>query len=107
MNIIEFLPEQKIRKAIIEGEFDNLSGFGKPVDNSEYFGVPEEDRIAYHIMKNAGLVPEEVNMRKDLYHLRQQLKKCGDLTLRERLLLKINEMENRLLFTKSKKAGLK
>ena len=60
------IAEKKIKEAIENKEFENLDGFGKPVDNSEYFKVPEEERIAFHILKNAGVVPEELKIRKKI-----------------------------------------
>ena len=41
-----------------EGKFDNLSGKGKPLDLSRYREIPEYMRTAYHVVKNAGYVPE-------------------------------------------------
>jgi DnaJ homologue, subfamily C, member 28, conserved domain len=37
----KFIDEQ-IRKAIEAGEFDDLSGKGKPIDLSTYFETPED-----------------------------------------------------------------
>jgi hypothetical protein len=75
MDITQYLAERKIQDAIQNGRFDNLEGFGQPIDNTEYFSVPEEDRIAFHILKNAGAVPEEILIRKDIYQLSLLIKK--------------------------------
>jgi hypothetical protein len=72
------IAEKKIKEAIENKELDNLEGFGKPVDNSEYFGVPEEERIAVHILKNAGVVPEELKIRKKIDNLINKIKECKD-----------------------------
>ncbi|UCH15254.1 MAG: DUF1992 domain-containing protein [Bacteroidales bacterium] len=77
--------EKKIKEAIENNEFDNLEGFGKPLDNSEYFNSPEEDRVAFHIMKNAGIVPEELKIRKEINHLIKEIKDCTDKTEKEKL----------------------
>jgi hypothetical protein len=76
MDFISYLAEQRIREAIEKGEFEHLEGFGKPIDNSEYFAIPAEERIAYHILKNAGAVPEEVELRKRAYEISQQINKA-------------------------------
>ncbi len=60
MDAIQYIAEQRIREAITKGEFENLQGSGKYIDNTEYFSVPEEKRIAYHILRNSGFVPEEL-----------------------------------------------
>ena len=45
---IESAIEQKIREAIARGEFDNLSGSGKPLDLDAYFNTPEDLRMVAH-----------------------------------------------------------
>jgi DNA polymerase/3'-5' exonuclease PolX len=92
MGIFNYIAERKIQEAIQNGEFDHLEGFGKPVDNSEYFKVPEEERLAYHILKNAGVVPEEIEIRKSIQQLKTEIKKAlkpeelSDLYLRKQAL---------------------
>jgi hypothetical protein len=82
--------EKKIKEAIENKEFENLEGLGKPVDNSEYFSVPEEDRIAFHIMKNAGVVPEELSIRKKISDLIKEIKDCSDNQKKETLKKELN-----------------
>ena len=64
MSIEKFVDEQ-IKRAIEAGEFDNLSGKGKPIDLKAYFETPEDLRMAYSILKSNNFVPEEVEMLKD------------------------------------------
>ena len=52
--------EEIIQAAMARGEFENLKGAGKPQDHSEYFSMPEEDRLAFAVLKNSGFVPPEV-----------------------------------------------
>lgn len=72
------LVEQKIQEAIADGEFDNLPGKGKPVDLSSYFATPEDKRLGYSILKNAGFIPEEVELLKEIEALREKLQSCGE-----------------------------
>ncbi len=90
MGNFDRIVEKKIKEAIKNKEFDNLEGFGKPVDNSEYFSVPEEDRIAFHVMKNAGVVPEELSIRKKINNLIKEIKDCSDQTEKESLKKELN-----------------
>lgn len=78
MGILEKIAEERIKKAIEEGTFDNLEGFGKPVDNSEYFNAPPDQRISWHILKNAGVVPEEVSLRRQIYDLYSSISQESD-----------------------------
>ncbi len=63
--------EKIIREAMERGEFDNLPGRGKPIDLTAYFDTPEEVRLAYSILKNAGMVPREVELLKEIAELKQ------------------------------------
>ncbi|HLF73446.1 MAG TPA: DUF1992 domain-containing protein, partial [Anaerolineales bacterium] len=53
--------EAIIQEAMERGEFDNLAGKGKPIDLTEYFETPEEVRMAYSVLKSAGITPREVD----------------------------------------------
>ncbi len=66
------LVEERIQKAQKEGAFDNLDGAHKPLrfDDQQ---VPEEYRLAYKILKNAGFLPPEVELRKHVYQTEQLL----------------------------------
>lgn len=76
MDIFERIAEAKIREAMQRGEFDNLPGQGKPLELEDLSRVPEEWRLSYIILKNAGFLPEEAQIKKEIYSLRQQIKAC-------------------------------
>ncbi|MEW6734592.1 MAG: DUF1992 domain-containing protein [Acidobacteriota bacterium] len=73
IDIFEQIANEKIKEAIERGEFDNLPGKGKPLDLEEDANVPPDLRLAYRIMKNAGVAPPEVSLRKELNNLKKQL----------------------------------
>jgi hypothetical protein len=79
------LVEEKIREAMARGEFDNLPGKGKPIDLSEYFATPEDLRLAYSLLKNAGFVPGEIQDLKDIEAMKLLLDSCGDEAEKKRL----------------------
>jgi len=58
--------DEKIKEAIAKGEFDNLPGKGKPLDLDAYFATPEHLRMGYSILKSAGIIPEEVELLKQI-----------------------------------------
>src|SRR4051812_37578082 len=60
MLVLELLAERKIEDAIARGEFDDLPGAGRPLELDDDPLVPEELRVAYRILKNAGYVPPEL-----------------------------------------------
>ena len=47
------------------GAFEGLSGFGKPLPKDDAAHVPEELRMGYRIMKNAGFAGEETALKKN------------------------------------------
>ena len=79
------LVEQKIREAQEAGEFDGLEGAGRPVNLEAYFNTPEELRAGYAVLKNAGVLPEEAAVLKELNELAARLEDCRDEGERERL----------------------
>lgn len=48
-------------------------------------GVPEELRLGFKLLKNAGMIPEEMQLRKDMVTLEDLLKICRDENERARL----------------------
>lgn len=79
------LIEEKIKEAMNRGEFDNLSGKGKPIDLEAYFATPEDMRVGHSILKNSGFIPEEVQLLKDIESLRERLGECRDEEEKSRL----------------------
>ena len=71
MNILRKIAEERIRTAIERGEFDNLKNKGKPLDLTEDTSVHEEIRIAYKVLKNAGYVPPEIELKKEIVSLKE------------------------------------
>ncbi|BAL22820.1 DUF1992 domain-containing protein [Azoarcus sp. KH32C] len=72
-SLFDILAEQRISDAIKRGELDHLPGAGRPLVFDDDPFVSPEQRMANHILKNAGFVPQEVLLRKEIASLRQQL----------------------------------
>lgn len=72
------IAEQRIQEAIQAGSFDNLSGFGKPLELEDDSKIPEDLRMAYKILKNAGCLPPEIQNRKEAANLLELLDNCPD-----------------------------
>src|SRR4026207_188051 len=68
--------DEKIEEAIARGEFDNLPGEGKPVDLDAYFATPEHLRMGYSILKSADIIPEEMELLKQIEGLKKSLDWC-------------------------------
>jgi len=62
--MLDFIAEQRIAEAIANGDLDDLPGSGKPLELDDDSLLPEELRLAYRILKNAGFVPPEIESLK-------------------------------------------
>ena len=78
-----------IEEAMSRGEFTDLPGAGKPLDLTAYFNTPEELRLAYSILKNAGILPHEAELLNEIAALKDELAVCDDSTQRKKLLKSI------------------
>ncbi len=95
MSIFETIAERKIQEAIARGEFDNLSCKGKPLPPDDLDMVPDELWMSYKILKNAGVIPEEIELRKSIMNMQQLLNACVDENERQELHRKISEKQLR------------
>jgi len=68
--------DKKIKEAIASGDFDNLPGKGKPLDLDGYFATPEHLRMGYSILKSADIIPEEMELLKQIEGLKKSLDSC-------------------------------
>ncbi|MDY0375336.1 MAG: DUF1992 domain-containing protein [Desulfobacterium sp.] len=68
----EAIVEERIKQAQQRGEMDNLPGQGKPLPRED-IDFSNEFRLAYKILKNAGFLPPEVELRKDISAMEQLL----------------------------------
>ncbi|QER41391.1 DUF1992 domain-containing protein [Thermodesulfobacterium sp. TA1] len=71
--IFKRLAEERIREAMENGEFDNLELKGKPLKLEENPFIPEDLRVVYKILQNAGFLPKEVELRKEISKLEELL----------------------------------
>ncbi|MEH7096178.1 DnaJ family domain-containing protein [Neobacillus vireti] len=90
MDFFQILSEDRIKKAYQDGEFDSLPGLGKPMQLEDLSGIPEDLRMAYKIMKNAGYTEDDRRIRQEMMNIEDLLKKC-DENERENLQRKLNE----------------
>jgi hypothetical protein len=73
MPAFDWLVEKKISEALARGELDGLPGAGRPLALDDDRLVPEDLRMAYRILRNAGFVPPEVEARREIADLERLL----------------------------------
>ncbi|MEW5735117.1 MAG: DUF1992 domain-containing protein [Thermodesulfobacteriota bacterium] len=81
--------EQRIVEAQKRGDFKNLPGAGKPL-TFEDDNIPEELRLAYKILKHAGCLPPEVELRKEIRRTEDLLASMEDAEEKYRTIKKLN-----------------
>jgi hypothetical protein len=96
MHFLERIAEQKIREALSRGELDSQHLAGKPLPLESNGLVPEDLRIAYKILKDAGFLPPEMELRKEIVSLKDLLGTIEDESERARLARRINDLVLRL-----------
>ena len=72
-SVWEHIAENRIAEAFEQGEFENLPGKGRPLDLTAYFSTPSEDRVAFSILKNAGVMPSEAELMSEAEELERRL----------------------------------
>lgn len=89
MLLLDALVEQRIAAARDAGELDNLPGAGKPLDLEDDRLVPEELRVAFRILRNAGFVPPEVDARREIGSVNELLRHAVDDATRRRAVARL------------------
>jgi hypothetical protein len=76
MSPFALIAEQRIQEAIRNGALDDLALKGQPLPQEDFSGVPEDLRMGYKILKNAGYLPEELQLRQEILALSDLLTAC-------------------------------
>jgi Domain of unknown function (DUF1992). len=78
LSIIDIMAEEKIQAGLRDGMFENLPGKGQPQKFEDLSAVPKDLRVGYKVLKNAGYLPEEIQVRKDIVTLNDLIRCCTD-----------------------------
>ena len=106
MLLSDKIAEARIAEAINRGEFDNLPGAGKPLVLDGDSHIPEDLRVGYRILKNAGFVPPELQLRREIFNVEQLLINVEGASEKNRLLKKLNYLRTRLSVTRGAELNL-
>lgn len=106
MNLLDQLVEQRVAEAQARGEFDELPGQGKPLALDDDAMVPAELRAGYRLLKNAGYLPPQLQLRGEIHEVEQLIRQARAVeqkaSLQRRLhalllQLRIQQPDSRLL----------
>lgn len=88
---------QSLRDAQRSGELQSAPSWGKPLDlNDGYEQTPEELRMAFKALKDAGLVPPEVETMRQIAALRQRIDAAPRTPEAEAMRRRISELQQHL-----------
>lgn len=73
MWLLDRIAERRISEAISRGDFDDPPGRGEPLRLIDDPLVPEALRVAYRLLNNAGYVPAEIGLRREINELNDLL----------------------------------
>jgi hypothetical protein len=85
---------RRLAEAAASGELSKAESYGKPLAETEGWNdTPEALRLPFKILKDAGVVPREVEMFRERAELAAQLQRCTDPEEQRALLQKLSELE--------------
>ena len=87
------------------GEFDHNPLSGKPIPPDGLDNVAPDLRMAIKIMRNAGVLPEEIELRKEIASIQALLNACIVEDERSALLVRLNEKQLRYNMLAEKRTG--
>ncbi|MBI4523514.1 MAG: DUF1992 domain-containing protein [Deltaproteobacteria bacterium] len=99
--------EERILEAQKAGAFDNLPGKGKPLRLEDLTWVPDDLRVPFIVLRNAGVLPPEVELLKEIHKLEDLLKYVEDEGERKATLKSIQWKVIRLDLLKRRSLSLK
>jgi hypothetical protein len=89
LTALDAIAERRIREAQARGDFDDLPGTGAPLQLDDAPLVAEDLRAAYRVLKNAGYLPPELEIHREIRDVEQLMAAARNETERDRLLARI------------------
>ena len=96
MSWLSRLAERQIQKACLKGQLQGLKGEGKPLpDRPGDAFVSPGDAVGFRIMAEAGVLPEEITLKKQVAAQRTHLATLTDATERQAAMAELARLEMR------------
>lgn len=94
---LNIIAERKIEEYILNNRWPDLSHWkNKPMPKDDMSHVPPDLRMAYKLLKNAGYVPEEVALQKEIVRTEDLLANCRDEKEKIKQIQKLNYLQFKL-----------
>jgi len=96
MSWLSRLAERQIQKARLNGQLQGLEGEGKPLpDRPGDAFISPGDAVGFRIMAEAGVLPEEIILKKQVIAQRAHLATLMDTAARKAVMAKLADLEMR------------
>lgn len=96
MSWLSRLAERQMQKARLKGDLQGLQGEGKPLpDRPGDAFISPGDAMGFRIMAEAGVLPEEIVLKKEAARLRATLADTTDPQARKALMAELAQVEMR------------
>ena len=105
MSIFDRIAEAKITAAVERGEFDDLPGAGRPLELEDLSRIPPHLRAGYRILRNANVLPPEVELRREIYSLGKVIDATADPEERAELRRRLRDSELRYALLTDRRAA--
>jgi len=97
LSAFQIIAERKIEEFLRKDGGPDLSHWrNKPLPVEDLSNVPADLRMAYKVLKNAGYVPEEVTLRKEIARTEDLLAHCQDEKVKFKQLKKLSLLQCKL-----------
>jgi hypothetical protein len=97
LTALQIIAERKIEEFFRKDGGPDLSHWrGKPLPVEDLSNVPQDLRMAYKVLKNAGYVPEEVALHREIVRTEDLLAHCRDEQVKLRQLKKLSVLKCKL-----------
>ena len=106
MYAFQLLAERRIQEAMRQGQFENLPGKGKPLKFEDDSMVPDDLKMAYKILRNAGFIPPELQAEKEIKQAMDLLEGLQDEKLRYRQVRKLNVLITKMNMMRKRPVNL-
>lgn len=90
MNPLARIAERRISQAIEDGSLSFAKWKNKPLPEDDDPQVPDDLKMAYKILKNAGYLPPEIETKKEIQRLEELIAATEDEHVRLRQMKKLN-----------------
>ncbi|MCE1183522.1 MAG: DUF1992 domain-containing protein [Rhodocyclales bacterium] len=95
-----------LRQSAESGELAQAAGYGKPLDLGDGFQeTPEELRMGFKMLKDAGFVPPEVSLMNEIASIRDELAHTISAAQQGALRQHLRDLEVSLAIAKSRLSG--